>query len=1283
MNKIAHKMCGFFVFLIVISFLLVSFVLAEGSDEVDIFYEVDEIEFPFNLTEHELYKIHFNTTFIEEGPFVYSIGDLGGEFGGLDLCSVPDQTRGVAECEVTHEILTGTTQPAEEEITNYRVRFRVEQEADSGVAAFRTFNFTLIPVNDQAYFTHFNDLSIEDFVEDHDSRLSVNASNNPFEINITGEDEELDYPLNFSIESVNQISGGTGTNLPVEFIENGSTWASLEITATNNYVGNWSINLSVTDVNGTLGGERDPTYFDFVLEVNRTLLPPVIVTNFSEVDLTGKQGENFSLEVEAWGDPNAGLGEQGGNLSFHIDSHEDNPGVCSDLFSWSFDPLMAEYDENTNATNSIIIPELNISHVVCNKVEIYVEDDSEGRSEKVVVEFDIENINDAPIIFDISGNSTVGENISNLSTRLHAPNSYYVVNAIDYDDFTVNASEFGFSHFDINDSRFNINNETGFMNFTFTNDSMVGSHLINVTAYDLAGLMDYKVLEIEILNNTAPILELPDVLYFNQSDNIVVEFNSTDKENDSMYLSFNSVNDRFSDFVYEISLDNVSEYISGEGNVVTWSLDLSEWVDEMLDNYSGLAPDRALYENELVGVHNISVKVFDEFGVHDESNSSGYLSFVIVNENDAPFFTGRSKRNVSAEEIDLGVLSAEELISITVFATDYDLYLPNNLPDYVFNYTESLSFDASWNSSNVDDVDFSKTGLDQAVLSFRPMVNGRHNITLFVNDSMGFSNEINVTFLVVDEAPAPVFESVYPYYDGSWTQEDFISVSDLFDLYDESNLDLSVDPMWVEWYENGTNMSYYKMRFDADISINETITSEEGEQNNSLNVKWFIDGVLKENLTNVDPMVNSSFEHYFDFFSSQDSPYNVTMRASNSLGSLYSEWSWDVHVVNVNRPPVYCENNVERSNLYVSYYFESQDFLSHPGRYQLFYNPDDDPKNTGPDSLDPCHDPDFDPVYDLPGLNFSYYFLNNTCDADFIFDGSTLIVEPYNTGTCEVVFTGTDEYGETAVSNGFWIHIEAVMDDGGHETERVVTVTERITVPVEEEVDVPKPLGIIFPGEAIFYANKTVEVPLVIRNTWEESLEDIQLSAVTDSDSVDEDNVSISFSTNNIASLQEEEEREVMLSLTGYREQGPLKIVVSADVGSPEFTDTETLLIAGMEMASDSPESVRALVTYARDLLTSSPECAELNDLLAEALNSIERGNVDEALRLVDSAINGCQYLLTQEEQFRREQPSNLRLGLDFTSKHWSEIVFASIALIFVAILFYVVAFIKTSLKNK
>ena len=1213
-------------------FLLSTLVIANSSPSIpNVYHDNVLVEDGFELFEDETYILIFNATDPDGDVLIYSFAPPTPPFCTLDQ----ELDYGVVTCEVLHEhvSVSGTSDFGPEEVKYFVISFQAtERFGTEKLASIRDINFSLVPVNDQAVFTNpLSDITIDAL--------------DPWSYQLFGVDEELDYPLNFSV-SADPILG-------LHFIDVTDTSATLTFPGGmpyNNQSGSYVVFVNLTD-NGS--SSQHPSSFSFNLTINRTNEPPFFITNFSNI--TGTQGQPFLFDIEAR-DP-----DENDTLSFSIERDTSQSGYCSsDLFHWDTH-LTVLNDNATDALARINVANLTNDYVVCRYLILIVEDDYGNRVE-VPVFFNITNINDPPVVHEISnypGNAYGQNNLSNLSIGMFSPSATFKVNASDPDQLTYDALNTGVLNFTTNNSNFSIHPVEGILDLEFTNDSMVGIHHVEIIVTDNGGLSGSRVMTIEIIENNPPFIEvLPQSLVFNQTDDLIIYFNTTDQEGDHVYLEFISNALRFNVSIYESSLMLVSSDVSNPPvNVSMWALNLSHYVEQKYLEAPLPRPERELYSNALVGLHNVSIRAYDSQGAHSPSSSRANVVFVIENENDAPFFDMEQNNATDVDNFTFSPMVADKLYYELIYVTDFDLFLPLDI------FVEELFFSVV-NYSDLDVHNFSKLqGFeDVANLSFTPLSSGEHFITLSVVDLAGAGENLTINFTVYEETDPPNILQVMPYFDVNETVEDFISTS------------LVSSPLFVEWVED----SY--LTFDAEIEIVDVTFSNNVD--NYLDVEWFLNGVSLAYLENVVSMSNSSIDVYFDFFSSGFN--NVTLVAYDAVKSS-ANWTWGVYVENVNRPPTFCPGSLD--DIRFSGSTTRTHYFSYSG-YQRFYDPDDDPQNTGLVSITLCNTSrDFGILpylRELPSLTFA---LHNTtsgfCDADFVFNGPNLTIVGYTQGMCRVIFSATDDYGEVALSD--IVEIEILESQQREEVfrERIVTVTEQVTIPLEERVDVPRLTKIIYPGELVFYYNRTVEVPLVILNNWTEPIRGISLSASALNLSSHDDNLSFSFSVSFIESLAIGESRNVSLFLSNYRALSPLLITILAEVSEPDFVDSESLIIAGLEMAGDDPQSVRALVTYARDLLSSSPQCAELNDLLDNAQRVLEQGSVQEALRLIDAAINGCTYLLSEDELLRREQPGSLRTGLDFTSQYWSEIVFSSIALIFIAIVFYVLAFFKFSFKNK
>ena len=247
---------------------------------------------------------------------------------------------------------------------------------------------------------------------------------------------------------------------------------------------------------------------------------------------------------------------------------------------------------------------------------------------------------------------------------------------------------------------------------------------------------------------------------------------------------------------------------------------------------------------------------------------------------------------------------------------------------------------------------------------------------------------------------------------------------------------------------------------------------------------------------------------------------------------------------------------------------------------------------------------------------------------------------PEEEGSCVVKFRATDPAGEFNDSNEVWItipnvqveEVETEVSSGGGATR-----PRPVPYPFEEPVESPYPIELLSPKEVFTYVNETVEIPLSLHNTWNDSLTDVRLNATTENSSAD---LNFSFSQSHFPTLQQDENQTVTLFVEGYRQEGPLSVVASAYVDDPEYVDSTTIMINSMERKS-AGQDVESKVTFARDLLNENPECHELNELLNEAEEKRKQQQYDEALRLVDSAVEGCKYLINKEKEPTPEQPKD------------------------------------------
>ncbi len=1153
-------------------------------------------------------------------------GDTGTTFnveGGDDLCQIVSPSTGEITCTPRHRHVAGTEEPAPEEITNISVLIRESVGEDSFGA---TIHFTLIPVNDQAEF-----VSIP-------GDQTINANEQWWAV-IEGVDEELDYPLSFAVES----------DLPLIITPINDTTANLSFdlpgsAPTNEHAGTHNITLNVTDSYG-FNETRPATQETFELEILLVNNPPEFITNFTDIEnMNWVQGDPFTpgVTIEAIDQ------DENDTLEFHV-SNPVNQHECpySKLELGEFPWEMITLDDTAENGTAILQPKNNSNitndHVACRWVNITVTDRDDGEEKDTIsqlVMLNITNVNDPPVIHEISEHG----NISDQSAALHLDFNYQV-NATDPDQLTYDAENTGVLSYYTNNTLFPINETTGLISFNPDNSSYVGNWSVLVTVIDNGSppLNDTRIMNIKIQENTAPELTIyENNLEFWQNDNITMNFSGLELDNQSINITIQSLTN-FSDSLYEAQ--TLLNNYSGGVNYELFNINLTQ--------------EDPRLANDQVGHHSIRIILEDEAGTSIEGFSTGILNFTVWNENDLPFFD--MTRNNESDNVSLGPAVVGVEYEKTIYATDYDLLLPLEFAN------ESLTFSYSNASNDLTNINFNKVSENSAVLRFTPTGNGEQNITLRVEDMDGAYDEQNISFMVYNASVPPVIEEVMPYYNTTTGEviQSFANASE----YPDNNI-------FLEFDVNTT------LVFDALAQVD---TASELGVDNNLTYTWFVDGEEELTVENANPGSDSEFEREFDLFSVGNK--SVFLEITDSLGSS-SNWTWNLSIQRIPLPPVYHNGTLEGHSINrtraISNYF------SYRNGYQRFYYVyDDTNQNYLPGgSTDLAGNPrrwlDDEPptptslTYTAIPIDFP------PCPAEFSVEGDDLLITPTGIGQCRVRFNATTPDGLSVQSELVTFNITGFDDPepspapspGGGATTR----TDVVVVPFEQEVDVPAPIKIVIPSSAVMYANRTISVPVLLTNTWDEDIRGISLNASMS----DDDNATFRFDRDFFEVMQPGQNITAMLTVSDYRSPGPHELNVHAFVSDPAFNDTASVLISGLEQAGIGGEDdVRVLVTYARDLLSDNVQCAELNALLDQADREFEGQNFEEARRILQSVINGCRYMVEEDEALRFERPGVLRSTISFADENAFGLLVSAAVLTAITIFFYLVAGIRNKMSRE
>lgn len=495
------------------------------------------------------------------------------------------------------------------------------------------------------------------------------------------EDSACSFYINSFDEENGTISSGAGSGIgSLTFANNGSLFTvdsangSISFTPTNAQVGTHRIEINATDPNSatnssiltlTISNANDaPNLFYACNNTNNTILTE---------DVT------FSCLLNA------------------TDIDEDDTHTYSANYSWfTIDCTNVAVTNGNTSCNVTFIP-TDIA-VFSHWVNLTVTD-SGGLTSSHIINFSVNNAPDYP----------VWQNISNMTAWANT-SFWYRVNASD-DDVLTQYSE-TIQYFD-NTSLFNISNTTGIISMTAAQVSAnVGTHWINITVNDTAGLENTTMVNFTIYANSYPYIIIRQ------------EYNMTEGYAFSLNISANATTD--------------------EGETLTYS-DNSTLFN--IDSATGVISFTPADNN--VGTHWVQINISDNHG----TTNTSIFNFTVYNENDAPVLgpvyniTNTSEGtaiafNLNLTDADLNISGGSESIQILANATWPGTTNLLNLSISVSNATNGrISLDVSFTP-----------GVDS---------NGTYWINISINDSAGAGDSQIFMINISEGGFSPFFIDVY------------------------------------------------------------------------------------------------------------------------------------------------------------------------------------------------------------------------------------------------------------------------------------------------------------------------------------------------------------------------------------------------------------------------------------------------------------------------------------------------------------------------------------------
>ncbi len=541
--------------------------------------------------------------------------------------------------------------------------------------------------------------------------------------------------------------------------------------------------------------------------------------------------------------------------------------------------------------------------------------------------------------------------------------------------------------------------------------------------------------------------------------------------------------------------------------------------------------------------------------------------------------------------------SINRLFQIRVIATD-----PDN--DTLYYYDNTTLF----NISNT-------TGL----ISFTPSSSqtGNYSIMITVNDSYGASDTETFVLGIINNS-RPVFgRKTYT------TNDDFSGGTDTR-TNSSSNGNITLSKTGGDYYLNG---NYLSPQID------------------------FGDDNMKPNLTMItwqaNTPVNTTIKVQTRYKSSAGSWSNWSMNYTNSSGQQIqfnhsawqnrtSDWTnryiqYKVHFISnhSSRTPTLeslsinyrISNTKMLEDQNVDDWIDLDDYFSDPEGSTLYYNVTSVSNvQSGMFTIDSGNRIDVTPPANWYGTS-----VLNVRARDQASEANATYT--YSNNITFVVIDVPDESTTTII-------IQSSGGGGGGGATRIVTQTKIKNVTKEKFME------LILPRPLIVSSNKTIIAPLTIQNKGNSTLKGVTLSAVTN-----HTGVKLNFEKYYFNQIGPGESYDTNLYIQSETNHQAYQITVTAAAQEPAYNDSAVISITPLPILNQS-------VAFVRDLLSTNPECLELNELLEEAKTMIEEGNYRSAEDTLAEVVEGCRYLITANQEANREQPSFVKDKIGFLKKN-------------------------------
>lgn len=723
---------------------------------------------------------------------------------------------------------------------------------------------------------------------------------------------------------------------------------------------------------------------------------------------------------------------------------------------------------------------------------------------------------------------------------------------------------------------------------TFTpTNSDVGEHHINLTVTDAAGESDSRTMSLTIVDNTAPTIQSLTDLYCEQDSTCWTLLTATDPDTNEN-LTFTAT------IIEANPLSNLS---------TNQSLNLS-WLSYNQTNAS------KTFLNNQVGNYTYNITVTDQWGATDSTT----LFVNVSNVNDAPFFD--QNRDATPDE---GLTIPQPIVvgysgNFPVGITDPDFI--NGLDSVELTYeiqgpnTNLFTINPSTISPGNDGyffVFYNPTSSAEA---------GEYNVTFTATDQEGLFVNRTLNFTVYNQSQPPNITAVNPYTNLSFSEVDWTDT-----VFELTSTQQPITNVSVR--EPNPNLWQHQVPYSEELILNFTVVDPDSDASD-LTIQWYSEEELLQTNTGDEEY---SYSKTIDWHSQGE--YTYTVVVTDELFATTNH-TWNVRVVNRNLAPVLLSPIPDRNVTQIT---------TVTNQMKVFFDPDDDLDNSGA-------------IDGNETSNLTY--LVAVSDAELLnitFNNHDLVLTPLGDGIVTAFFTAVDDHSATVNSNLVTYTVTAPEEEEASESSSGTGGgggggggAVAIPIPIRSDPE-PEAITLLVPEPLSILYNQTIQAPITVQNTGTRELQTITLTARTEAE-----NANLRFSESQIPRLESGDSRNVTLYIENFRLDGTYEVLVIAEAQNPSVNDSAVLFINSLEQTSEGA-AVLTKITFARDLLTNNQECLELNELLQQAQNAIRTSQYQTANDLVQSALDGCRFLISESNR-RVETPGRFSIQELFRAQY-------------------------------